>query len=110
MLNIFAPRSPSVASTNLDDFFMPPARRRYVQAPEIFSSFSSKTVDEGSSGRVSNEISLNEIFFRFAILKCLVHKTKRNFAKWSTVLQQNGEAPPHSTTSLYPEVVQPPGI
>jgi hypothetical protein len=39
-----------VASTNLDDFFMPPARRRYVQAPEIFSSFSSKTVDEGASG------------------------------------------------------------
>ena len=43
-------RSPSVASTNFDDYFLPPARRPYVQAPEIFSSFSSKTVDEGAAG------------------------------------------------------------
>ena len=41
-------RSPSV-STMVDDFIMPPPRRKFVQAPEIFSSFSSKTVDEGAT-------------------------------------------------------------
>ncbi len=65
-------RSPSVASTNLDDFFMPPARRRYVQAPEIFSSFSSKTVDEGASGtEITNcikAISTNYLEKEYGIL------------------------------------------
>ena len=48
-------RSPSIASlasttaSGVEDFLMPPPRRRFVQAPEIFSSFSSKTAEEGSS-------------------------------------------------------------
>jgi len=44
-------RSPSVSSTvsGMDDFVMPPPRRKFVQAPEIFSSFSNKAVEEGST-------------------------------------------------------------
>lgn len=45
-------RSPSASSSHLsvlDDLLMPPPRRKYVQAPEIFSSFTSQTVEEGGS-------------------------------------------------------------
>jgi len=33
----------------MDEFLMPPPRRKFIQAPEIFSSFSNKTVEEGSA-------------------------------------------------------------
>ena len=43
-------RSPSVCSnySTIEDLILPPPRRKFVQAPEIFSSFTSKTCDEGS--------------------------------------------------------------
>jgi len=42
-------RSPSRNSNYGDEIMVPPPRKRFVQAPEIFSSFSSKQVEEGSS-------------------------------------------------------------
>jgi len=45
-------RSPSITSSHLsivEDMLMPPPRRKYVQAPEIFSSFSNQTIEEGGS-------------------------------------------------------------
>merc|ERR1719154_18828 len=42
-------RSPSRNSNYGEDIIVPPPRKRFVQAPEIFSSFSSKQVEEGSS-------------------------------------------------------------
>jgi hypothetical protein len=57
---------------------MPPARRRYVQAPEIFSSFSSKTVDEGTSGTVYRKLKfLSSTLYRIAKLTfviCHIHQ------------------------------------
>ena len=42
-------RSPSRGSNYGDETMVPPPRKRFVQAPEIFSSFSSKQVEEGAS-------------------------------------------------------------
>merc|ERR1712130_467404 len=49
-------RSPSRTSM-LREEDAPPPRRRFVQAPEIFSSFSSKQVDEGSTAELKCFIS-----------------------------------------------------
>jgi len=45
-------RTPSASSSHLsvlEDMMMPPPRRKYVQAPEIFSSLTSQTIEEGGS-------------------------------------------------------------